>query len=84
MEIKELDQIIKVGAVFRGGSDIRPTWFIWEGRKYAVKEVNYVWMDRIGREKVHCFSVTDGANNYEISFNAERAIWKLNKISGEV
>jgi hypothetical protein len=83
MEIKELDQTIKVGAVFRGGSDIRPAWFIWEGRKYAIKEVNYAWMDRNGREKIHCFSVTDGTNTYEISFNAERTVWKLNKICGE-
>ena len=80
MKIEELDQIIKVGAIFKGGSDIRPTWFVWEGRKYIIKEVNYVWMDREGREKLHCFSVTDGANNYELSFNAEQAIWKLNKI----
>jgi hypothetical protein len=37
-------------------------------------------MGREGREKLHCFSVTDGANNYELSFNAERVIWKLNKV----
>ena len=84
MEIKELDQIIKVGAIFKGGSDIRPTWFVWEGRKYIIKNVNYVWNDREGREKLHCFSVTDGTNNYELSFNAEQAIWKLNKICGGI
>lgn len=84
MELKELDQIIKVGAIFKGGSDISPIWFVWEGRKYMIKEVNYVWMDREGREKLHCFSVTDGANNFEMSFNAERVVWKLNKVCGEV
>ncbi len=82
MEIEELDTIIKVGAVFHGGSDIRPSWFIWERRKYLIKKINYVWLDRMGSEKIHCFSVTDGANNYEISFNAERTVWKLNKICG--
>ena len=88
METKELDQTIKVGAIFSAGGgsafggkgDIRPSWFVWEGRKYPVKEINYVWMDRQGREKLYCFAVTDGANNYELSFNAEQANWKLNKV----
>lgn len=75
----ENSEIIKVGAVFKG-SKIVPKWFIWEKRKYMIKEINYDWMDKKGREKIYCFSVTDGKNNYEISFNAERAIWQLNKV----
>jgi hypothetical protein len=77
--METLDETIKVGAVFKGGKII-PKWFIWEDREYRIKDINYFWMDRQGREKIQCFSVTDGANNYEISFNTERTLWKLNKI----
>jgi len=82
MDIQHIKEIIKVGVVFRGDK-ICPAWFIWEGRKYMIKEVNYVWEDRRGRERLRCFSVTDGTNNYELSFNAERMIWVLNKVYGQ-
>lgn len=80
MELKELHQTIKVGAVFKGGKII-PKWFVWEGRKYEIKEINYTWQDRQGREKLHYFSVTDGVNNYELSFNTEQTVWKLEQSS---
>ena len=80
MELKEINQTIKVGVVFKGDKVI-PKWFTWEGRKYEIKEINYNWLDHQGREKLHCFSVTDGANNYELSFNAERTVWKLERSS---
>ena len=79
MELKELNQTIKVGAVFKG-DQIVPKWFMWEGTKYIIKDVNYNWLDKVGREKLHCFSVTDGTNNFEISFHAEKTLWRLDKI----
>ena len=75
----ESSETIKVGAVFQGDK-IVPRWFNWQGRKYEIKEVNYNWLDKQGREKVHCFSVTDGTNNYELAFHAEKTIWKLTKV----
>jgi len=83
MELKEINQIVKVGAVFKG-SAITPKWFTWEERKYQIKEVNYNWRDRQGSEDIHCFSVTDGTNNYELAFNAKRLTWTLNKICGSL
>ena len=83
MELKEINQTIKVGAVFKG-DQIVPKWFMWEGRKYTIKEVNYTWKDRQGAEDLYCFSVTDGTNNYELSFNSKRVLWKLNKIYGGI
>jgi len=79
VDSSEDSKAIKVGAVFKG-SKIVPKWFIWEGRRYEVKEINYVWQDYQGREKIHCFSVTDGVNNYELAFHSEKMVWKLNKI----
>jgi hypothetical protein len=83
--IMEISETIKVGAVFsaEGGKGIRkvhPKWFVWEGRKYTIKEVNYTWKELQGSEDLYCFSVTDGANNYELSFNSKRVVWVLNKV----
>ena len=80
MGYSEDSKSIRVGAVFKGAS-IVPKWFIWDDRKYTVKEVNYVWLDRRGQEKIYCFAVSDGTNNYKLSFNAEKAVWQLDKIS---
>ena len=83
MKIETINEFIKVGAIFTGAENIRPAWFIWDKRKYQVKEVNYFWLEKSGREKLFCFSVTDGANTYELNFNAELASWKLTKIASE-
>ncbi len=83
MKIETIDEFVKVAAVFKTGEDIRPAWFVWGNRKYVVKEVNYFWVERSGRDKLFCFSVTDGANTYELSFNADRAVWKLQKVCQE-
>lgn len=80
VDSSESSKTVKVGAIFKGDKII-PKWFVWEGRKYEIKEINYNWLDRQGREKLYCFSVTDGVNNYELSFNAERTLWKLERLS---
>jgi len=75
----EINEKIQVGAIFRG-SKIRPAWFVWEGRKYVVKDVTYSWYARDGNVTYCHFSVTDGANLFEISFNLNTVEWRLNKI----
>jgi len=70
---------VKVGAVFKG-SNIVPKWFIWEGRKYDIKSVDYAWEDKQGKEKIICFSVSDGTNSYELAYKSVRMTWVLNKI----
>ena len=71
--------LIKVGAVFKG-STIIPKWFIWEGRKYNVKSIDYTWEDRQGEEKLVMFAVSDGTNTYELAYNAVRMNWTLGKV----
>jgi len=71
---------IKVGAIFKG-STITPKWFIWEGRKYNIKSINYLWQDKEGLEKIVRFSVSDGINSYELAYYASKTIWKLEKIA---
>ena len=79
MESTDINKIIKVGATFAGGK-ILPRWFLHDNRRYDIKEVNYQWEDFEGMEKLMFFSVSDGVNSYEISFNLKRLVWKLNKI----
>lgn len=80
MEPTNIDKIIRVGAIFQSGK-IVPKWFYYNNKKYDIREVNYQWEDHEGIEKLLMFSVSDGANNYEISFNSKRMLWKLDKIS---
>jgi hypothetical protein len=75
-------KLIKVGAIFKD-SDIIPKWFIWEGRKYNVKSIDYTWNDRQGQEKIVRFSVSDGANTYELAYNTARMNWTLDNVAEE-
>ena len=78
--MKDLDSIIKVGAVFTG-STIVPKWFVWESRKYFVKSVDYTWNDKQGQEKLIMFAVSDGTNTYELAYNTVRLNWVLDKVA---
>jgi hypothetical protein len=75
----EINEKIKTGVVFEGAKVV-PKWFIWENRRYDIKEINYEWTDRQGAESLFCFSVNTGANSYELSFNTKQMVWRLNKI----
>ncbi len=54
-----IDGAVAVAAIF-GGGRVKPVWFVWQGRKYAVREVTYAWEDREGAAVRKHFSVTDG------------------------
>jgi hypothetical protein len=77
-----VDEIIGVGAVFRGGK-IRPVWFDWQGRRYRVVEITMRWHTKQGRATVDHFGVSDGANLYELVFNHETAVWRLASVADE-
>ena len=75
----EFNEPIQVGAVFRGNR-LKPLWFIWNGRRYKIKEVTYTWNDRNGEEKLYHFSVSDGKTLYEICFNDNNLTWHLIRV----
>ncbi len=75
----EIDEPVKVGAVFEN-MKVRPRWFIWRKSKYNLKKITYNWVDFDGNTKILCFSVWDGKNLYEISFNLRLVSWKLTKV----
>ena len=67
---------IEVGVVFTP-KDVKPRWFNWQGRRYKVEEVTYVWTEREGETRFHFFAVTDGANFFKLCYNSETMRWSL-------
>ena len=79
--ITEINETIKVGAIFGDNKKkLKPVWFVWSSRKYDVKEITYVWMEKIGNANRHHFTVTDGANLFTISYNTNTLVWTLHSI----
>ena len=70
METESIDEVIRVGVAF-DGRRVFPMWFMWRNRYYRVKAVNYTWRTNLGIARLHHYSVTDGANLYELQFNAD-------------
>ncbi len=73
-------QAVKVLAVFGDGRRLRPIRFLWNERTYRVKEITYVWSTFTGSAKVEHFSVSDGVNLYELSYNTESMAWTLEAV----
>ena len=72
----EIDESIKVGAVFSRG-EVRPVWFSWNGRQVRIKETTFTWKTWEGSAAILHFSVTDGQGLYEIVYNMDRLVWRL-------
>ncbi len=75
------DERISVLAWFQDGK-IMPREFIWRNRRYKIKEITYNWRERKGRERISFFSVSTGADLYQISFNNITFGWRLNRVIG--
>ena len=80
--IEEIHEPIQVGVVF-DRNQIRPVWFVWRGRRHDVQRVTYIWNDRQGAARLFRFAVTDGANVFELCFNAGAARWDLERVQLE-
>jgi len=75
----EINEPVKVGAVFEKAK-IKPKWFIWNGKKFNLREITYSWIDSSRGSKHHFFTVWDGSNLYEISLNSRFMTWNLEKV----
>ncbi len=75
--ITQIDQPIRVGAVFGLPDRIRPAWFIWKGRKHVIREVTYIWDQKEGNSRIQNFAVSDGANLYQMSYQRDAMTWRL-------
>jgi len=73
----QIGEKIKAGVVFGGDKKMQPVWFVWSGKKYPVEAVTFNWQSRRGRTVVQHFSVTSGADLYELSYDTETLVWTL-------
>ncbi len=76
---QELNERIAVLAWFENGR-IQPRFFTWHNKRYRVKNINYNWQERRGRELLNLFSISTGFDTYQISFNNTSYTWYLDKI----
>jgi hypothetical protein len=67
---------IRVAAIF-GRGQMQPVWFDWKGRQVRVRETAFIWTTREGSVEIVHYSVTDGVNLYELSFDRGSMQWSL-------
>ena len=79
MQITEVNERIKVGAVF-DGARVTPKWFFWGRQKHKVEKVEHTWRSKTGETPFLFFAVTDGANVYEIRLDQKKLEWVLEKV----
>jgi len=74
----------RIGAVTKFPHDkLRPVMFIWRNREYRVQDVTYVWRETLGQAEVYHFTVSDGANVFELSYNAKALDWTISGVYSE-
>jgi hypothetical protein len=72
----QINEPITAGVVFEPGR-IRPAWFIWHHRRYAIQEVTQRWHTKEGQAAILHLGVTDGATAFERAFNQQTLVWSL-------
>ena len=82
MEAVVINEDIRVAAAF-SNRKVLPLWFLWRNRYYKVRSVNFAWSSNQGAAKLYHYAVTDGANTYELYFNARSLEWMLAKVCME-
>ena len=76
---ENIEENVQVGAVFKG-SAVKPKWFLWNEKRYVVKEVTCTWQSYEGEARLVNFSVSDGNCLYELCFNQSSLKWKLLRV----
>ena len=82
--LTQIDESIKVVAIFGDGRKLKPIYFLWKSRKYKISQIAYTWISQEGESKIHHFSVIDTNDDlFEICYNNESMIWKLANVETE-
>ncbi|MBC8204491.1 hypothetical protein ISS30_04185 [bacterium] len=83
MQYEDINDPIEVIALFSAGK-LQPIKFRWRGRVYKIQRVNGRWESDEGRIRLHHYSVmADSPDVYEITYNPDRFIWKLDRVCME-
>jgi hypothetical protein len=78
--MEKIRENIRVAVIFGPGNRVEPVWFDWRRRKYTVREITYTWRERQGEATVFHFAVSDGADLFELAYNAESQLWALTAV----
>jgi len=73
---KTISVLVAFGPSYR----LRPLKFRWSGRLVDVKEITYRWITKEGQSHIYHFSITDGDTLYELSFNTNSLLWRLENL----
>lgn len=79
MNIEQMDEPIRVLAVFSGGG-VQPLRFRRGRRTYRIDAVNGRWVDRQGDAYCLHFSVQVGGETYFIHFSSAEVQWWLDQV----
>ena len=79
MTYEQVKQPVEVVVVFKKR---QPEPFIMKlGKQFIhIRKVHLIHSERIGRDKVYYFSVSDEANAYRLSFSTETLHWYVNEV----
>lgn len=78
MNFTDVDEPVKVAVVFEGGK-MSPKWFIRQGRKFIVKQTDFIWNEKQGNREIVNFSVTTEGFAAELAFDKKYLTWHLKK-----
>jgi len=73
-------ETISVIASFGRSLRIKPVRFNWSGRLFEIKEITYAWETKEGKNNIYHFSVTDGRSLYELTFDTDTLLWRLESL----
>ncbi len=77
MDITDLDDRVRVGAIFGEDGRLQPVWFALNGRRYAVERVTYAWQERDGAVKIRYYAVKVGGTVFELALDTSTLRWRL-------
>ena len=78
--MKLLEQKVPVIARF-DGSSIRPLDFVWQGRRWPIRNVVKTWQQfALLEEQVQVFLVETGGNLAQLSYFPQSGWWRLDKM----
>ena len=73
-------ETISVIASFGRSHRIKPVRFNWSGKLFEIKEITYTWKTEEGKNNIYHFSVTDGRSLYELTFDTNSLLWRLENL----
>jgi hypothetical protein len=79
MQINEINERVKVGAVFDHAGVI-PKWFLWRSQKHEVRGIEHSWKVKEGETPQLFLNVLAGRNIYQLQLNQSTLEWRLERI----